>query len=72
MKDGIMDKLVDYLEDLNRDGMVCMVIGADMEALDQISCCDECKIKYLQQMCNQAAWDLLAKYRDKKATRGNH
>lgn len=71
MKDGMYDKLHDLVADLETEGTLCMVVGADATALDEITCCDDCKIKQLQSLCLAASWDLLNKYRKYKNARSH-
>lgn len=50
-----------------------MIVGADNQALDQIYC-DVCRLKYLQQVCLHASYDLLSRYqtRVEKRNVGHH
>lgn len=68
MKDGVSDKLQDFISDLSKDGVQCMIVGAEAKALDTI-CCDICRLKYLQEICMQASFDLLRKYQSYKERR---
>lgn len=65
MKDGVMDMLTDKLQALidefEEAGVICMIVGADRDAMDHI-CCDVHRLQALQTITNRASFDLLKKY----------
>lgn len=63
IKDGLLDKLQDIINDLEEQGFLIQVTGVEVAALREQHC-DICRLVTIQNMMQSQALSLLKKYKD--------